>query len=60
MEIHELDFTDTRAIRRHIISCMETGNHPRARTVVRELQEFNYPAAVSIRTEVARDYGTDL
>ena len=59
-EPHDLDYTDTRGIRRHVAACMETGNHERARTVVRELAEFNYPAAVAIRTEISRDYGTDL
>lgn len=59
-EPHDLDYTDTRAIRQHISVCMETGNHERARTVLRELKEFNYPASVAIRTEISRDYGTDL
>lgn len=60
MEPHNLDYTNERAVRRHIEACMETGNHVQARTVVKELAEFNFPLASNIRATVARDYGTDL
>lgn len=60
MEPHDIDYTDTRAVRRHIEACMETGNHAQARTVLKELAEHNYPLSLNIRASVARDYGTDL
>ena len=60
MEPHDIDYTDLRGVRRHIEACMETGNHAQARTVLKELAEFNFPLACNIRANVARDYGTDL
>lgn len=60
MEPHDIDYTDERAVRRHIEACMETGNHAQASAVVKELAEFNFPLACNIRANVARDYATDL
>ncbi len=58
--MEDLDYNNPVAVRRHILACMETGNHPQARSVLTEFQEFDYPTAASIRAEVANVYGTDL
>lgn len=49
-----------RELRRKVMAAMETGQEQIARTVIRELREYNFEAANRLRAEVVRAYNTDI
>lgn len=47
-------------LRRTVMAAMETGQQGKARTVIRELAEFDLQASRTLRAEVISAYGVDL
>lgn len=47
-------------LRRRVFAAMETGNEGVARTVIRELREYDLEASNKLRADVVRAYGTDI
>lgn len=48
------------ACRRGAMAAMETGQHERARTIVRELAEFDIEASRTLRADIVKSYGIDI
>lgn len=48
------------ACRRGALAAMETGQHERARTIVRELAEFDIHASRALRADIVKTYGIDI
>lgn len=49
-----------RTLRRKVMAAMETGQHDIARTVIRELREYDLQASRALRAEVVAAYGIDI
>jgi hypothetical protein len=49
-----------RADRIAVMAAMETGNHEKARTIVRELSDVNLDKAKELRSDVIASYGITL
>lgn len=47
-------------LRRKVMAAMETGQHSMARTVIRELAEYDLQASRTLRAEVVGAYGVDI
>lgn len=47
-------------VRRHVMACMETGNHACARTAMVEYAALDAPRAEVLRVDVVAAYGTLL
>lgn len=49
-----------RDVQRSMMAHMETGNHESARTLYRELVEYDYAYATRLRADVLDSYGIEL
>ncbi len=47
-------------VRRHVMACMETGNHANARTALVEYAALDAARAEALRVDVVASYGTLL
>lgn len=52
--------TILKELRHKVLAAMETGNEQIARTVIRELREYDFAEANKLRADVVRAYGTDI
>lgn len=54
------DHKDHKSLVRNVYSCMETGNHDLARTILTEYEAIAPNQCEALRLALVRDYGTGL